>query len=255
MATTAGALSKVAIGETTASLLSAAASGGTGPYTYQWHRSTTTGFTPSGGTAISGATSLSLSDTGLSGATQYYYKVVATDSGSVSGTSSQLAVLTAAASQSPNQFAQSEVLGQVDFNPSVGVQSVQVLSTESATIVAGECVSVNAAGSTSGVPKVVKTVSASDAQIIGFVAYNVKSKSFVADDALEIAKDGSVMYLQATEAINANQKVVLDLVYKGGVKPSSSGSSGDVIVGYALETKSAGQLIRIQILTPSFVVV
>lgn len=56
------------------------ATGGTSPYTYQWYRSTTSGFTPGGGNILSGATSLTLADTTASTGTIYYYKLVSTDS-------------------------------------------------------------------------------------------------------------------------------------------------------------------------------
>ena len=115
MATTAGALSQVSVGSTVASLSSAAATGGTGPYTYQWYRSTVSAFTPGAGNIISGATALTLSDSGLIPNTQYYYKVVATDSGSVSGTSAQLGVVTGLPAMSPNQFLQSSLLGMIDM--------------------------------------------------------------------------------------------------------------------------------------------
>ncbi len=95
MSTTAGALSQLSVSDTKASLSSAAATGGAAPYTYQWYRSTTSAFSPGAGNLISGATALTLNDTGLIPNTQYYYKVRATDSNSVTGDSSQLAVATA----------------------------------------------------------------------------------------------------------------------------------------------------------------
>lgn len=54
-----------------------AASGGTSPYTYQWERSTSSG---TGYSNVSGATSLSLTDTGLTNGTTYYYRIKSTDS-------------------------------------------------------------------------------------------------------------------------------------------------------------------------------
>jgi hypothetical protein len=60
MTLTAGAITQTAVTDTTASLVVAAATGGTRPYTYQWYRSTTSGFSPGGGNIISGATALTL---------------------------------------------------------------------------------------------------------------------------------------------------------------------------------------------------
>lgn len=46
--------------------------------TYQWYRSTTQGFTPGGGNILSGKTSRTLTDTGLTSNTVYYYVLRAT---------------------------------------------------------------------------------------------------------------------------------------------------------------------------------
>ena len=91
-ALTAGSLTLGTQTTTTANLSSTAATGGTPTYTYQWYRSTTNGFTPGSGNIISGATSLSLADTGLTAGTTYYYVVKATDSASATALSSQLTV-------------------------------------------------------------------------------------------------------------------------------------------------------------------
>jgi lysophospholipase L1-like esterase len=91
---TPGTITEVGTSTTSSSLSVTAGSGGTSPYTNQWHRSTTTGFTPGSGTAISGATSLTLNDTGLTPNTTYYYKVVQTDAASLSGTTTQEPVTT-----------------------------------------------------------------------------------------------------------------------------------------------------------------
>ncbi len=98
MALTPGALSIISISNVGDVLSSAAAVSGTTPYSYQWYRSTSSGFTPGTANIVSGATSLSLSDINLSPATTYFYKVVVTDSAGtpVVATSSQLAVTTLA---------------------------------------------------------------------------------------------------------------------------------------------------------------
>jgi hypothetical protein len=79
---------------TTAALSCTAAGGGVSPYTYQWYRSTTNGFTPGSGNIISGATSLTLNDTGLLPSTTYYYICVVTDVEPVTANSNQVSVTT-----------------------------------------------------------------------------------------------------------------------------------------------------------------
>lgn len=62
------------------SITVSAASSGLTPYTYQWYRSNTSGFTPGGGNIISGATARNYIFTDEAKATTYYYKNIVTDS-------------------------------------------------------------------------------------------------------------------------------------------------------------------------------
>lgn len=87
-----GTISLLSQTSTTASLSSTAATGGVSPYTYQWYRSTTSDFTPGPGNILNGQTSLTLSDTGLTPSSTYYYKLRTTDSNSVIVDSSQFPV-------------------------------------------------------------------------------------------------------------------------------------------------------------------
>lgn len=256
MATTAGALSKVSVGSTTASLSSAAATGGTAPYTYQWYRSTTTGFTPGGGNIITGATSLTLSDSGLSAGTPYFYKVIATDSGSVAGTSAQLEIITTAAAPSPNQAQQAPFLGMLQMPYNTGTLSVQFDPAASGTLVAGQAVvfSTANAGVVSATPMVAPSTAQAD-HVVGFVNYNIKNAVFNPGDYLEISTEGNVQYLQACSALTRGQFVVScpAAVANGNIGGVTvvTGSSGFDILGYALDTVSAGQLVRIAIKTPA----
>lgn len=249
MATTAGALSLVSQTQNSLSLSSAAATGGSSPYTYQWYRSTVTGFSPGGGNIISGATALTLTDTGLIPNTQYYYKVVATDSGSVAGTSAQLAANTLVPQLSQNQFAQSEWLGSIDMRFPFNTVSVQIDVSQATALYAGSAVKM--VDSADGVPKVVGCAANSD-EVLGFINYDVKSQSFLAGVSAEISMGGNVMYLYATGAISRGAQVQLDLSTNGGVAQISSSSGADV-VGWAYDkATSAGALIRVFLKTPSF---
>lgn len=253
MATTAGALSKVSVGSNSASLLSAAATGGTGPYTYQWKRSLVSG---SGYVNITGATSLSLSDSGLKPGTPYYYVVVATDSGAVSGQSAELGIITSAAQPQPNQFVQSPIVGMLQMPYNYNTLTVQVDPSQSSPIVAGQAVKFSPA--VSGVVSAAPTVLSADAQadhVCGFVNYNLKNASFGPGDYMEISMKGNVMYLQACSAISRGQYVVScpPVVPAGNVGGVSAvtGSSGFDILGFALDQVSAGQLVRIELECPA----
>lgn len=79
MAITAAQITLVSHGETTATLCAHPVGGIPGDTaTYQWYRSTTQGFTPGGGNILSGKTSRTLTDTGLTSNTVYYYVLRAT---------------------------------------------------------------------------------------------------------------------------------------------------------------------------------
>lgn len=250
MATTAGALSQVSVSQSTANLLSAVATAGTAPYTYQWYRSTTSGFTPGGGNIITGATSLTLADTGLIPNTLYYYKVVATDAGAVAGTSAQLAVTTLVPTQQPNAFAQSAQLGMIDLRFDYNTVSVQIDSSQATALYAGAAVKM--VDSADGIPKVVGCAANSDS-VLGFINFDIKSVAFVAGDRAEISMGGNVVYLYATAAISRGVQVSLDLSTNGGVHAITSGTTGDNIVGWAYDkAPAAGTLIRVHLTTLSF---
>lgn len=70
-----GTASRVLASSTQVDLSATEPTGGVTPYTYQWYRSTD----GSKGTAISGATTRSYSDTGLTTGTKYYWTLEATD--------------------------------------------------------------------------------------------------------------------------------------------------------------------------------
>ncbi len=249
MATTAGALTLVSVQSNTASVSSAVATGGTGPYTYQWYKSTTTGFSPGVGNLIAGATALTLNDTGLIPNTVYFYKVVATDSGSVSGTSSQLTVTTTPTTLSQNQFAQSSVVGLVDLRFAFNTVSVQIDSTQATPLYQGMAVKI--VDSADGVPKVIGVAADSD-EVLGFIAYQFKNVAYVAGNAVEIAMSGNVIYLYAATAIARGAEVQLFSAASASVAALTA-SSGANKVGWAYDkATNPGDLIRVFLKTPSF---
>lgn len=90
-APTAGLAAFVSSTSTTINLTCAAGSGGTAPLSPQWHRSTTSGFTPGAGNALAGATTLTLADsTSLTADTAYYYVCRVTDANALTGDSKQI---------------------------------------------------------------------------------------------------------------------------------------------------------------------
>lgn len=97
MTLTAGALTQVSVAPSSDVVQSAVATGGSTPYAYQWYKAVSgTSFTPGTANIVSGATALTLADTGLAPSTTYFYKVVITDALSATATSTALSVTTAA---------------------------------------------------------------------------------------------------------------------------------------------------------------
>ncbi len=252
MAITAGVLSLVSVAQTTASLSATAATGGTGPYTYQWYRSTVSGFTPSGANDIVGATSLTLSDTGLLPGTLYYYKMIAIDTGHSNDPIeyAQLAVTTVITQSLQNQFQQAPYLGQVDQQLNFNTHPVQIDASQATPLFAGAAVKmVDSAG---GVPKVIGCA-ADDDQVLGFINFDIKSVSFAAGVGAEISMAGNVMYLMATATFARGAQLAIDPATTGGVLAAA----GDArYVGWAYDKASAvGQLVRVYIVTPSYTLV
>lgn len=250
MATTAGALSLISVASTTASVSSAVATGGaTLPYTYQWYKSTTTGFTPGGGNIINGATALLLNDSGLTPGTQYFYKMVSTDSSSptVSATSTSLNVASSQPVLDPNQFQLQTFLGVADMRENTDTVSVEIDVSQSGSLYAG--MAVKMVDSADGVPKVIGCAANAD-NVFGFLNYDIKSKVYVAGSKAECSISGNFIYLYATGAIARMARVSLDLSTNGGVASITTGAN---VVGYAYDKASAaGQLIRVKLITPSY---
>jgi hypothetical protein len=230
----------------------AAASGGTGPYTYQWYRSLTTGFSPGPSTLITGATSLSLSDSGLVPNTQYFYRVQVTDTGNGNATanSTQLAVTTTPNALSPNQFSQNPIVGMIDMRFNTDTIAAQIDVSQSTPLYAGMAVKV--VDSADGIPKVIGCAADSDG-VFGFINFDIKSLAFNAGDRCEISQAGNVMYLYCTGAVARGSQVTLDLSVGSGAVAQATGSSGNTIVGWAFDHGAgAGSLIRVKLTVPSF---
>lgn len=252
MSLTAGTLSQVSVGPTSATIASTAASGGTGPYTQQYYISTSSGFSPGGGNIVTGATSLTSVISGLIPLTQYYVKVVYTDTGASNATitSTQLAIATTVSVLNPNQFNQTSYIGVLDQRFNYNTTAVQIDSSQATPVFSGCAVKV-VSGSTGGVPKVIQCAADSD-EVFGFINWPLKDAQFVANSPCEISQAGNVIYLYATTAISTGAQVTLDVTTQGGVG-AAVGSSGANIVGYAMSPASAaGQLVRIKLITPSF---
>ncbi len=253
MSLTAGVLSLTSVTATTAVIASTAASGGTGPYTQQLYVSTTTGFSPGAGNLIAGATALNNTVTGLIPGTIYFFKMVYTDTGASNATvtATQLMVTTGFQTLNPNQFSQSEYLGTLDLRYNYNTVAAQIDVSQATALSAGAAVKV--VDSVGGAPKLIGCTADTDV-VFGFINFDIKTISYIAGSLCEISQAGNVIYLFSTGAISRGAQVTLDLTTMGGVA-QATGSSNNEIVGWAFDkATAAGQLIRIKLSVPSFLV-
>ena len=259
MAVTAGALSKVSVSQYSDSLSSAAATGGSTPISYQWFRNVSASTTI--GPAVSGATSLTLNDSSLIPGTVYYYHVLATDSLGSIGTSGALSVTTLNPGVlSQNAFTEVPFLGVLDQRYNYNVKEIQIDSTQTTAVYAGQAMKFAASPSAGGVPAMIACTSNTDV-CQGFIVYDLKNVAYQAgalaggynfgsNNRCELAQGGTVIYLYATGAITRGAQVCLDVSSPGGVQ--ATGNSAEV-AGWAIDGATAGgQLIRVQLSSPSF---
>lgn len=244
MAVTAGAITVVSTQPGSTQLSSAPATAGTGPYTYQWYRGTSSGFTPGAGNILPGKTALQITDTTVTPNTAYYYKVIATDTGAgnATSTSSAAAAPSGPATLQMNQIGQMMTAGVVDPRMAPATVSVQIDQSQSGILYPGAAVKfVDSAG---GIPKVVGCTANSD-DVAGFLNFDTLHAGFQAGDAAEMSMSGNGIYLYATAPCTRGGHLQLDLTTQGGVTPVVN-ASGAAVVGWAYDkATAAGQLIRV----------
>lgn len=145
--------------------------------------------------------------------------------------------------QSPNQFSQTEIQGQLDFLLNNNVIAGMVDTTQATALVAGQAVKI--VNGPSKIPTFVALAANTD-QTFGFVVRNLKNQSFGTLQAFEIALNDSVMYMTSDAEINRGAAV--EVSYTDNTVITSAGINP--VVGYALDQATAsGQLIRVYINT------
>lgn len=239
MALTSGTISLVKKYADKLDLAVTAATGGTGPYTYQWYISKTSGFSPDAGSLVTGATGLQATIGGLIPGQTYYVKVVSTDTGASGATvtADQFTVSTDTIKADQNAFAQHPALGQVDLRYSVNTIS----AIAGGDLVAGQAVKFSSDNK-------LHACTANTDRVDGFIVLNVKKNSFHDGDALEIARGGSYITLTATGSLSAGDPVAIDPTCIGGV---TGIVSTETPVGQAMKTVGAGDPVVVYLACPS----
>lgn len=140
---------------------------------------------------------------------------------------------------STNQLVQSPAKGQLDEALNINIFPCQVDASQVAALLPGAAVSL--VDNANGVPTVIETPD-STTPVFGYVVYNIRNKSFPALAPVEIAAEGTVIYLESSAAIARGANVAAvptgDLV--------QTAVTGNVIVGFAYDqAQAANQPIRV----------
>lgn len=144
--------------------------------------------------------------------------------------------------QSPNQFAQTMEKGQLDLNRFSDVVTCRVSTSASASLVPGQAVTLaDEAGKTISV---IDGVSGPTVKAFGVVLRNLKQSEFAVNEMVEVAINGSVVYMEASEAIARGGLVAYSVT---GEKVAEAVSTNEVL-GIAMDKASAdGDLIRVML--------
>lgn len=145
-----------------------------------------------------------------------------------------------------NQFALQTVQGQTDESVLGTVVTCQISGSETATLVPGQAVKLE--DSATAIPSVLALAANTD-KTFGFIARTLKDQSFSAttNNTVEIALNGTLMYMTAGAAIARGAK--LEVVYTTNKVITNAGVNP--VVGWAFDKAAAdGDLIRVFIQTP-----
>lgn len=145
--------------------------------------------------------------------------------------------------QNQNQFAITPEVGDVDLQYAIGnILPCAVASSQATPLVAGEAVKIE--DSAGGVPKVLALAANTD-ETFGFVKRSLKDINFPANQALEIARDGTVMWMVASAAIARGAYVQ----YNFSTKKVATNAGVLNVVGQTLDKALADtDIIRVQII-------
>lgn len=144
-----------------------------------------------------------------------------------------------------NQFAQIPVLGQLDLETQGTVFTGATSVNQVTALVAGQPVTVENSGG--GVPKVLSLASAA-VPANAVVVRNLKDTNFPASARVELAGDGTVVWLLSNGAINRWAAVEADTTTAGNVGPALGVNP---TLGIAFDQATGtGQLIRVLLQLP-----
>lgn len=144
-----------------------------------------------------------------------------------------------------NQFAMIAVQGDLDLQYNGGVISAIVSSAQVTPLVAGQAVKIDTTVGHGMIP--ILGLAANSDSTFAFVIRTLKDQNFPANQAVEIALQGSVMQMTSGATITRGDK--LEVVQSNNTVITNAGTNP--VVGFALNTVTTpGDLVRVYILTP-----
>lgn len=147
-------------------------------------------------------------------------------------------------SVNPNQFVQSIVKGMMDLKSGSAPFVCLIASSVTTPLVPGQAVKL---ADVAGKHIIVEPISADTDEIFGFIAYNTKQASFGANEAVEIAGGGCVIYLEASAAA-ARGASIMAVVADSKIAVATAGK---VIGGIVIDKPAAdGDLVRVKVADP-----
>lgn len=154
--------------------------------------------------------------------------------------------------QAMNQFTQAPILGAVDLVPSPNVIAAQIDPDSVATAIQNGSVVklVAGAGGAGALPLVDVTTGPTDGPVFGVIPYNNRKNLYSAGDVVQVARQGTYIYLKSSEAIDSGEKVTTTAATTTAdpLVAAVSVPTTQYVTGEALDTcTGANQLLRVSI--------
>ena len=152
-----------------------------------------------------------------------------------------------------NSFSMGAVVGQIAMVSGAGPQTMTVKVDEDSTVIAGDIkggMGVILVDGTSKVPEVdlCTTPETSTTPVYGIVVHNPKQDSYIASDILQIALDGSVIYMIAGASLARGVQVGLENpVSHSGISKVIAATNAPDRIGILLDKCIEDDLVRVQL--------
>lgn len=146
--------------------------------------------------------------------------------------------------QNQNQFTMAPVVGQLSAEPNQNIKSARINPSSIATLItAGTTVKLIDGAANEILVDVCASITA-DA-VYGVIKSNLKKNLYAAGDIVEIACEGSVIYLECSAAVARGTKVATTV---SGPTVATDVTSTHQITGIALDkSTAAGVAIRVEV--------